>query len=177
MRENFSATEFLLTCWLIQLYVLKRWVYDRCSLKKLVWKLPSSVTDVYLWNFQILQGTCSNDCGNNCFLYCPFIVCFYYCVLKCQCLLTDLYQICTLPTQVLISRSRELRFWVWANLVRTLKSLSRNCPGNIYLFKVENRNTRKRCEICSKLIKTPERRQWRCSSIFIVKFEQISHPF
>ena len=34
-------------------------------------------------------------------------------------------------------------------------------PANIYLFKVNNRNTRKRCEICSKLtIKTPERRHW-----------------
>ena len=33
-------------------------------------------------------------------------------------------------------------------------------PANIYLFKVNNRNTRKRFEICSKLtIKTPERRQ------------------
>ena len=33
-------------------------------------------------------------------------------------------------------------------------------PVNIYLFKVNNRSTRKRCEICSKLaIKTPERRQ------------------
>ena len=33
-------------------------------------------------------------------------------------------------------------------------------PANIYLFKVNNRNTRKRCETCSKLtIKTPERRQ------------------
>ena len=31
-------------------------------------------------------------------------------------------------------------------------------PANIYLFKVNNRNTRKRCKICSKLaIKTPER--------------------
>ena len=30
-------------------------------------------------------------------------------------------------------------------------------PANIYLFKVNNRNTRKRCEICSTLtIKTPE---------------------
>ena len=37
-----------------------------------------------------------------------------------------------------------------------------NNPANIYLFKVNNRNTRKRCEICSKLtIKTPERRQSR----------------
>ena len=35
-------------------------------------------------------------------------------------------------------------------------------PANIYLFKVNNRSTRKRCEICSKLtIKTPERCQWR----------------
>ena len=32
-------------------------------------------------------------------------------------------------------------------------------PGNIYLLKVNNRNTRKRCEIHSKLtIKTAERR-------------------
>ena len=31
-------------------------------------------------------------------------------------------------------------------------------PANINLFKVNNRNTRKRCEICLKLtIKTPER--------------------
>ena len=33
-------------------------------------------------------------------------------------------------------------------------------PANIYLFKVTNRNTRKRCGICYKLTrKTPERRQ------------------
>ena len=39
----------------------------------------------------------------------------------------------------------------------------RSYPANIYLFKVNNRNTRKRCEICSKLtIKTLERRQ-KCS--------------
>ena len=32
-------------------------------------------------------------------------------------------------------------------------------PARIYLLKVNNRNTRTRCEICSKLtIKTPERR-------------------
>ena len=34
-----------------------------------------------------------------------------------------------------------------------------NNPAGIYLLKVNNRNTRTRCEICSKLtIKTPERR-------------------
>ena len=47
-----------------------------------------------------------------------------------------------------------------------------------YLFKINNRNTRKGWEICSKLtLKTPERRRWRCSGVFIVNFEHISHLF
>ena len=49
-------------------------------------------------------------------------------------------------------------------------------PVGIYMFKVNNRNTRTRYEICSKLtIKTPERCQWRRSGVFIVTFEHISH--
>ena len=41
----------------------------------------------------------------------------------------------------------------------------------IYLLKGNNRNTRTRCETCSKLtIKIPERRQWR---FFIVNFEHV----
>ena len=52
-----------------------------------------------------------------------------------------------------------------------------NNPANIYLFKVNNRNTRKRCEIFSKLtIKTPEWRRHR-SGVLIVNFENISHLF
>ena len=44
----------------------------------------------------------------------------------------------------------------------------------IYLLKVNNRNTRTRCKICSKLtIKLPERR--RRSGNFIVNFEHILH--
>ena len=35
-----------------------------------------------------------------------------------------------------------------------------NDPANIYLLKFNNRNTRKRCEICSKLIKAPERQMY-----------------
>ena len=51
-------------------------------------------------------------------------------------------------------------------------------PANIYLFKVNNRNTRKRCEIYSKLaIKTPERRQWHRSDVFIVNFEHVSYLY
>ena len=43
---------------------------------------------------------------------------------------------------------------------RQSKGSSKYVPAGIYLLKVNNRNTRTRCEICSKLtIKTPERRQ------------------
>ena len=49
-------------------------------------------------------------------------------------------------------------------------------PAGIYLLKVNNRNTRARSEICSNLtIKTPERRQWHRSGVFIVNFKHISH--
>ena len=50
---------------------------------------------------------------------------------------------------------------------------NRRNPANIYLFKFDNRNIRKMCEICSKLtIKTPGR-----SDVFIINFEHISHLF
>ena len=49
-------------------------------------------------------------------------------------------------------------------------------PAGNYMFKVNYKNTRTRCEMCSKLaIKTPERHQWHCSGVFIVNFELISH--
>ena len=51
-----------------------------------------------------------------------------------------------------------------------------NCdiPVGICLLKVNNRNPRTRCEICSKLtIATPERRHWRRSSVSIVNFEHV----
>ena len=56
--------------------------------------------------------------------------------------------------------------------------LSKYVPAIIYLFKLNNRNTRKRCEICSKLtVKTPERNHWHRSAIFVVNFEHILHLF
>ena len=49
-------------------------------------------------------------------------------------------------------------------------------PADNYMFKVNNRNTRTRYEICSKLtMKTPEQCHWRRFSVFIVNFEHISH--
>ena len=52
-------------------------------------------------------------------------------------------------------------------------------PAKIFLFKVSNINSIKRCDICSKLIiiNTPERRQLRRSGVFIVNFEHISNLF
>ena len=51
-------------------------------------------------------------------------------------------------------------------------------PDNIYLFKLNNRNSTERCDICSKLtIKKPERHQSCFSWVFIVKFKQISYLF
>ena len=47
---------------------------------------------------------------------------------------------------------------------------------NNYMFKVIDRNTRTRCEICSKfLINTPERCNWSRSGVFIVNFKHIWH--
>ena len=49
-------------------------------------------------------------------------------------------------------------------------------PTSIYLFESNNGNNRKMSGICSKLtIKTPKRRHWLRSDVFIVNFKQIPH--
>ena len=63
-------------------------------------------------------------------------------------------------------------FWFLYNFLRIITQY----PVNMYLLQVNNRDARRKCEICSKLnIKTPERRQCRRSSVFIVNFEHILH--
>ena len=58
------------------------------------------------------------------------------------------------------------------------ENVRRTFPAGNFMFEVNNRNTRTRCEICWKLtIKIPERRHWSCFSVFIVNFEHISHLF
>ena len=48
-------------------------------------------------------------------------------------------------------------------------------PAGIYLFKVNNRNTRTRCKICPKLtIKTPERHHW-CRLVSLLLTLNIFH--
>ena len=49
-------------------------------------------------------------------------------------------------------------------------------PDGICLLKVNNRSTRIRCDICSKLTtQTPKEHQWHCSGVPIVNFEHISY--
>ena len=75
----------------------------------------------------------------------------------------------------------QSRFQPRKNKILTLKRAVmeiRINPAKIYLLKVNSINTRKRYEICSKLtIKTPGWGQWRCSGVFFVNFELISHLF
>ena len=49
--------------------------------------------------------------------------------------------------------------------------------ANIYLFKVNNRNTKKEEKYVKINNKTPKRRQWRRCGVFTVKFEYIAHLF
>ena len=61
-------------------------------------------------------------------------------------------------------------------VILTIFTSNWNNPTRIYLSEVDDRNTRTKREICSKLtIKTPERRQWHRSGVFIVNFKHLSH--
>ena len=74
------------------------------------------------------------------------------------------FESCSQP--VGIWYSENFQQWTW---------LEKNQVGNC-MFKVNNRSTKTRCKVCSKLtLKTPERHPWCCSGVFIVNFEHISH--
>ena len=64
------------------------------------------------------------------------------------------------------------------NCMISITFYSAGHTANIYLFKVNGRNTRKRCEICSKLtIKTQNGVSDVVLVFFIVTSEHISHLF
>ena len=82
----------------------------------------------------------------------------------------------TFSNKIISCNNYKLLLLNWRHTNKCSIYSARFNPVGIYLLKVNNRNTRTRCEICSKLtIKTPERRQLRRSSVFIVNFEHISH--
>ena len=63
---------------------------------------------------------------------------------------------------------------LWKGVVRTFYFAC--TQPTITCSKLKNKNSRTRYEIGMKLtIKTPERRQWRRSGLFIVNFEQVSY--
>ena len=66
--------------------------------------------------------------------------------------------------------------WVNRMILYDIATSIQTIPAGNYMFKVNNRNTRTRCEICSKLtIKTSKRGQWRRFGAFFVNFEHTSH--
>ena len=75
-------------------------------------------------------------------------------------------------------------YQIFANLSRLslvdleLVFIGRGDPcWHLHVHKVNNRNSRTRCEVCLKLtIKTPKRHHWRLSGVLIVNFKHISHP-
>ena len=66
--------------------------------------------------------------------------------------------------------------WVEKSWKFELNSWVENMIVSIYLFKINNGNTRTMCEIYSELtIKTTKQREWFHSGVFIISFDQISH--
>ena len=57
--------------------------------------------------------------------------------------------------------------YIWFDFVLLMSNF--RCPANSYLFKVNNKNIWKRCQMCSKLtMRTTEKRQSRRSGVFII---------
>ena len=88
---------------------------------------------------------------------------------------------CKIGQRMLFGDLQQKRF-LWLDqmtshffiLLKDLRVFTCGFPISIYLLKVNNRSTITRCEICSKLsIKTPTRRHWCRSGVFIVSFEHI----
>ena len=85
----------------------------------------------------------------------------------------------TNPIFKTVKTNSDFKFFRLLKICQDLQlKFPENVPAGIYLFKVNNRNTRTRCELCSKLtIKISERHHWRRSVVFVVNFEHISHLF
>ena len=66
--------------------------------------------------------------------------------------------------------------WVNRMILYDIATSIQTIPAGNYMFKVNNRNTRTRCGVCSKLTKKIQQRlHWHRSGIFIVNFKHISH--
>ena len=93
-----------------------------------------------------------------------------------------LYIFSVVPTTLLMwlnAMSREACLYACPEMLS--HSVTTHFLANVYLFRINNRNTSKsvyKCVKCSKLIiKNPGPSHWRRSCVFIVNFEYISHLF
>ena len=77
----------------------------------------------------------------------------------------------SLLVSAMVARFRKYKLSIWkrlSNLKDSDETIIVN-SADIYLLKVNNRNTRTRCETCSNLtIKTIERRQWHLVLAFLL---------
>ena len=70
------------------------------------------------------------------------------------------------------------RFTILYPVLYNLGICSLHFQASIYVLKVNNINSRKKCVICSKLkAKTPERYHWRRYGVFAFNFKHISYLF
>ena len=100
--------------------------------------------------------------------------CYYYCAGE---ILPKWYD--TYPSNIYLFEVNNYYYYYYYYYYYILKKILRlltEYQTNTWLTKVfNNNNTRKKCEICSNLtIKTPERRQWGHSNVFMINFEHIS---
>ena len=88
-----------------------------------------------------------------CFIVCKIFKLFFLTQINNQLFINEL--ICVVKVKMVLKDSSWLR---------------KPSPAGIYLLKVNNRNTRTRCKICSKLtIQTPKWHHWHLYFVFIVK--------
>ena len=85
-----------------------------------------------------------------------------------------LCRFCELPSIYLRMHSTISAVLMGGNVFNHLSSEIAINSENIYLFKTNNRNIRKSCEICSEI---PLKRLEGRFDIFIVNFKHISHLF
>ena len=112
-----------------------------------------------------LQGTTSESCESNCLEiiqginYLILICINVFLLVACFCFfLAALRKIGDLQSHLGIPHGFQLCLRQQINSIKFVKFNSMFNPVGIYMFKINSRNTRTRCEIC---LKTPERHHWR----------------
>ena len=107
--------------------------------------------------------------------------CLSFCVIFSLCIIHLFYYIllCFILLLIFLRKSiisTMLPFLSWNKNIENKLQSGFLYPANIYLFKVNNKKTRKRFHISSKLtVKTLHQGHWCLPGIFVVNFEHISH--